>query len=220
MSDVFTERAEYLSDRLTVPISQPRIKVEFRTASATNLPFQDGLFGAALTSPPYATRIDYVRGTLPELAVFGAEDKFVADLRLETTGSPVVDHIETNRHYGLHSMYGMKVLTKIEEHSSKGSRAYYKPWMRAYLTKLQTGLFETDRTVDNDGVICIVVQDSYYKEFRVDIQRIVTEMMESRGRVLKDRKDFPARILRSRMNPRAKRHSGSRRNTESLLVFE
>ena len=91
LSDVFLERVRYLADRLSLARELTSSNgAQFQTASAMCLPFPTGLFGAVLTSPPYATRIDYVRGTLPELAVLGADDAFLSALRKETTGSPVV----------------------------------------------------------------------------------------------------------------------------------
>ena len=92
--------------------------------------------------------------------------------------------------------------------------------MRNYLLNLQAGLFEIDRTVCPNGVVCIVVQDSYYKNFKVDLQRIVSEMVESRGRVMTRRYDYSAHNPRSH----ARHISGTgpasnRHNTETLLVF-
>jgi hypothetical protein len=90
--------------------------------------------------------------------------------------------------------------------------------MANYLNGLQQGLKETVRVV-RTGPICIVVQDSHYKELRVDLQRVVIESMTAMGRQLSSRDDFDAPNLRARMNPRAARHLTDRRNSESLLVF-
>ena len=40
-------------------------------ASSLQLPVASGSIDAAISSPPYCTRIDYVKATLPELAVIG-----------------------------------------------------------------------------------------------------------------------------------------------------
>ena len=93
------------------------------------------------------------------------------------------------------------------------------PWMRGYLNGLQAGLSETVRTVVAEGAICIVVQDSFYKAVRVDLQRIVIEMLSAFGKNLEKRYDYPVTSLRSWMNPRARRHLSIRHNRESLLVF-
>lgn len=91
MTTRFLERVDYLRTRLSVP-GQPDFsqRTEIRLLSATNLPFKSGSFGAAVTSPPYATRIDYVKGVLPELAVLGVGSTDLVKLRQRSTGSPVV----------------------------------------------------------------------------------------------------------------------------------
>ena len=92
--------------------------------------------------------------------------------------------------------------------------------MTNYLASLQSGLEEIDRAVRSDGVVCIVVQDSYYKEVHVDLQNIVTEMFTEIGRPLSCRHDYSA--------PNPRRGSGSEVDKdiarvcsrESLLVFQ
>lgn len=218
LSEVFLERLVFLRDRLTIEEDGAiHPELPFRTGSAAEMPFDSGQFDAALTSPPYATRIDYVKGTMPELAVLGADEAYVGRLRARTTGSPVVAGRSPS--ISLNSDHAQRILETIREHPSKGSAGYYFPWMSRYLTGLQAGLDETARIVKPGGRICVVVQDSYYKESRIALQQIVIEMMTANGRTLTRRRDFAANRLRSRMNPRALRHVRVRHNTESLLVF-
>ena len=191
----------------------------FITGCATALPFGDDEFDGAITSPPYATRIDYVKGTLPELAVLGARPRIISQLREGATGSPVVSGSTKPSVGDLLSPYARRLVNRIEIHSSKGSRSYYAPWMRNYLVNLQLGLKEIDRTVARNGRIAVVIQDSFYKEVHVDMQRVVQEAMHEYGRTLVHRRDYPAKNLRSRMNPRACSHLSTRENCESLLVF-
>ena len=221
LSGVFLERVQYLRDRLSLDRELDVSDGDpFRTASATCLPFATGLYDGVLTSPPYATRIDYVKGTLPELAVLGADDEFLDALREESTGTPVVKGRASDQgDEVLISQYGISILSQIGSHPSKGSRSYYRHWMRRYLIGLQAGLFEINRTVSSGGRICIVVQDSYYKELHIDLQRVIIETIEGLGRRLTNRDDYPATRLRSRMNPEARRHLVHRTNIESLLVF-
>ena len=221
ISTRFRAATKYLESRLRLRPPTPRFKTApFHTGTATRLPYPDSHFDAVLTSPPYATRLDYVKGTLPELGVLGASDRFVARLRRQTTGTPVVAAVPSEDTDPLQTGYGNRLLDAIVSHSSKGSRSYYWPWMSNYLSHLQSGLVEIDRTVDPNGVICIVVQDSYYKEHRIDLQRLVTEILESRGRVLNYCYDYPVRTPRS---PVTILDAGDKRpnrsNTESLLVF-
>ncbi len=217
--DNFQARVCYFHDRIAVPDDMMSSRFRsFRTGSAEKLPFASGVFDGALTSPPYATRIDYVMGVLPELAVLGATATTIAELRRATTGSPVV-HGVTVAPGPLHTKYGCQVLQNIRNHSSRGSPAYYWPWMSNYLQGLQAGLFEVARTVKRKAPLCIVVQDTHYKELHVNLQRIVIEILLGMDRSLHARHDFAVTSSRSRMNPRARLHLRDRDNVESLLVF-
>ena len=118
------------------------------------------------------------------------------------------------------SEYGRTVRDTIEHHPSKGSKHYYVPWIHNYMLGVQEGLSEIVRTVCSGGRICVVVQDSYYKAFHIDTQRIVTEILEGFGKTPVTRQDFSAQTAFSRMNPKATRYLRTRQNVESLLVFE
>jgi hypothetical protein len=215
----FLGRIRYLAERLSVPGDRSHTgRAVFYTTSATSLPFPSGELDAVVTSPPYATRIDYVMNTLPELAILGATPAEIEDLRRCSTGSPVVAGIWDD--LALTSTTGRVVLDVIRRHSSKGSASYYYPWMTNYLRGLQRGLSEVSRVVREKGPICVVVQDSYYKEVHIDLQRIVVETLESRGRRLTDRLDYGTKHHMARMNPYARRHLSVRNNVESLLVFQ
>ena len=220
LSEMFQLQSDQLGNLLSLKHDPIYANGEpFKTGTATNLPFDEALFDAALTSPPYATRIDYVKGTLPELAVLGADEKFLSNLRRKTTGSPVVKGVTDDIAKPLKSACGISILEYIDSHSSKGSQSYYLPWMRNYLGNLQAGLAEINRTVDPRGTICVVVQDSYYKEFLIDLQCIVIETLDSLGRSFLCRHDHPAPNPRAQMDINAQPHTSKRHNTETLLVF-
>ena len=215
----FEERVAFLSERIRVPSHEWTTSLQkLVSGSATKLPFEDDSFDGVITSPPYATRIDYVRGVLPELSVLGADQKAIDALRKVSTGSPVV--LRSNPQQGsITSEYARNILAQVYAHPSKGSAGYYWPWLHKYFESLQSGLREAARVTSADGRVCVVVQDSYYKELHVNLQTIVTEMMTSVGRKVLDRHDYLSRSLRSHMNPSARRHLRRRCNVESLLVF-
>ena len=219
---LFRQEFSFLQERLTLDsATHEAAMAKLHAGSATSLPFPDDHFGGVLTSPPYATRIDYVMGTLPELAVLGADREFLAALRQAITGTPVVaGRPDGQRGSDILSEYGRSVREAVEQHPSKGSKHYYVPWIHNYMLGVQQGLSETVRTVRPGGRICVVVQDSRYKALHVDTQRIVIETLASFGKALVAREDFPAPTVRSRMNPRASQHLKDRKHTESLLVFE
>jgi len=191
----------------------------FRTANAARTGLRDNSFDAVLTSPPYATRLDYVKGTLPELAVLGADSGYVQGLRGESTGSPTVG----GRRGGaadVRSQHGRAILSAIGCHESKGSASYYLPWMTKYLGGLQSGLEEIDRAVAPSGRVCVVVQDSYYKEVHIDLQTVVTETFLTMGWPEPERHDYA--VASRRHGPRyssAGRSVPRLSRKESLLVF-
>ncbi len=189
------------------------------TASAQQLPVETGAHDAAVTSPPYCTRIDYVRSSLAELAVLNLSSGEADALRSATTGTPVLSGGESQLTTDLPSSSARSLLRAIKAHPSKGSRGYYYPWMLRYLSDLNCSMRELHRAVRPDGPICIVVQDSYYKETRIDLQTIATDFLQNLGRTRIKRVDFRVTHLRSTMNPAARRHEKNRSAVESLCVF-
>ena len=217
--ELFLQQAAGLAARLSLTDAQAdRPFSPLKTGSAAATGYRTHAFDAAITSPPYATRIDYIRGSLPELAVLGADEKYVEKLRLTCTGSPKVKGVASSNE-PIQSRSASDLLRAIKEHPSKGSRSYYLPCMANYLRSLQAGLRETHRVVKPHGAICVVVQDSYYKEIHIDMQGIVAEILGAAGRSVVACRDYPA------PNPRRKQQSGRQSHTtirpsiESLLVF-
>jgi DNA modification methylase len=216
LQESFMERVRYFASRLSLLPEHPTPTII--TASAGSLPFPNESFNGAVTSPPYATRIDYVRSVLPELAVLGIVDEQVADLRRSSTGTPVVSG--RSEELCVQSPHALSLLDAVKSHHTKGSKRYYEPWLRRYLASFQKELCELARVTRNDGVVCIVVQDSYYKDIHIDLQQIVAESAEYAGMTVTDRTDFRVNTLRSRMNPRARLYMDSRHNSESLIVMK
>ena len=220
LSTSFTEQLGFLAERLSLRSDQvPRDNSVFETGRANRTGAAEDFYDAVLTSPPYATRVDYVKGMLPELAVLGADQALVRELRGLSTGSPTVDGDRASVE-DVRSKRGRELLCAIESHSSKGSLSYYFPWMANYLMSLQSGLEEIDRTVIDGGVISVVVQDSYYKEIHVDLQGIVEEMLLDMGRPMSFRHDYSAPNPRRGSAPGKRGPHGKKSCRESLLVFK
>lgn len=213
----FLDRTAYLRERLSVDPSETGASCSLYTASADKLPFKNAAFDGVISSPPYATRIDYVKGTLPELAVLGVSEEELSLLRTRTTGTPVV--AGHPKQCDVSSPYAQDLIELISGHRTKGSAAYYGPWIDKYFSSLAASLRETNRVVKSGSPIAIVVQDSYYKELRIDLQRVVVEIMSALGRRTSIRHDYAAKNLLSNMHPFARKHAQKRANTESLLVF-
>ena len=216
----FLSSTDYFARRLSSNRDpNPRTTCRVMTGSSAQITLPSAHFDAVLTSPPYATRIDYVTNTLPELAVLGATDVQISQLRRQTMGTPLVSGTFRGDLDALTSECAVTTIARVAKHQSKASPTYYRSWLGNYLYQLDSGTTEMDRIVARDGTICVVVQDSYYKEILIDLQRIVVETLTSLGRTLYARHDYSVRQLRSRMNPRARRHTRDRNQRETLLVF-
>ena len=215
----FVARAGYLASRLSVTRADPNELASIRTGRAAAILSEERIFDACLGSPPYATRIDYVKGSMPELSVLGLGAQAIATLRRQTTGTPVVRGV--NRNEGTELPEGAEELVeRVACHESHGSASYYGPWLRNYLTEIHEVLELLAARVRPTGRIALVVQDSYYKSLHIDLQRLVTESLAESGRCLIARHDFPVRHSMTHMNSRARSHLGSRKHRESLLVYE
>jgi hypothetical protein len=213
----FLERVQFLSERLRVPAASKPEATRLRIASAVDLTL-DPVVDGCLTSPPYATRVDYVRDGLAELAVLGLGRAQVAELRSTTTGTPVVRGTAKDG-VVLRSGAALATLASVGQHSSHGSATYYAPWLRKYFEELDKSLARISANVRVGGRIGILVQDSHYKALRIDMQTIVVQMMDASRRSLLFREDYPVKHSMARMNPAARLHLAERATAESLLVF-
>ena len=214
----FVERAAYLSSRLNVTKVDPNEQVIIRTGRASVILSEEQSFDACLSSPPYATRIDYIKGSVPELSVLGLSARAVATLRQSTTGTPVVRGVSIADGELLED--AEELVGQVARHKSHGSANYYAPWLRNYLAEIHEVLRLIAARVKRGGRIALVVQDSYYKSLHIDLQHLVTRSLEASGRCLIARHDFPVRHSMTHMNSRARSHLRSRKHTESLLVYE
>jgi hypothetical protein len=122
-------------------------KCALARASSVRLPLPTGSIDAVITSPPYCTRIDYVRATLPELAVINFPDgPKLKRLRDAMLGTPTI----SKRNYGSSRLAGTKCekfLKSVEVHVSKASLSYYLPYYFQYFSSLALSLSEIDRVL-------------------------------------------------------------------------
>lgn len=194
-------------------------RVTIRRASSLKLPIDPASVDAVISSPPYCTRIDYVKATLPELAVIGYPNgTIMRRLRDDMIGTPtmVADVPSKSEKWGTTCA---QFLAAVESHHSKASSTYYSKYYKQYFASLFASLVEIDRVLKKNGRCVLVLQDSYYKGVHNDLPQIVREMTQEYGWVFESRQRFEVDRTLAGVNPRVKCYRTSFKATESVLVF-
>jgi hypothetical protein len=109
-------------------------------------------------------------------------------------------------------------LAAVESHDSKASATYYAHYFERYFDGLSSSLNEIDRVASSRAKMALVLQDSYYKEIRLDLAAVATEMLKPRNWQLLGHADFSTRTLAA-VNPRARKYRSTFTAAESVLLF-
>ena len=188
-------------------------------ASSESLPVADRSVDFVLSSPPYCTRIDYGVATLPELAVLGLglASQFI-ELRKKLIGTPTIQDAvpRADKNWG---QTCSAFLRQLRKHPSKAARSYYYKTFAQYFSGISRSLSELSRCMKTGANCVIVVQDSYFKNLRVDLASIFTEMSEGFGFAPLRRTDFQNLRTFANINSRSRSYRNETSATESILVF-
>jgi hypothetical protein len=188
-------------------------------ASSLDLPLPSESIDAVVSSPPYCTRIDYVKATLPELAMIGYPNGPVTrSLRDKMIGTPTITKLEGRDRERWGSTCA-RFLSAVENHSSKASSTYYLKYYIQYFSSVFASLVEINRVLKNSARCVLVVQDSYYKEVKNDLPQMIIEMGLALGWSMKDKKPFRIKQTLAGLNPDVKAYRRTFRATEFVLVF-
>jgi hypothetical protein len=190
-----------------------------KQASSLQLPISSGTVDAAVSSPAYCTRIDYVRATLPELAVIGYPNGDVMRLlREQMMGTPTINKRLANNGVTWGPTCA-RFLSAVQNHSSKASSTYYLKYYCQYFASAFASLREIDRVLKKSGRCVLVVQDSYYKEVQNDLPQIFIELAAGLGWSLKRKINFQVKQTLAGVNPEVKSYRTNFQATESALIF-
>lgn len=188
-------------------------------ASSWQLPLASNSIDAAVSSSPYCTRIDYVRATLPELAVIGHPNgRVIRRLRERMIGTPTIDEFEDYETDDWGATCG-RFLSAVERHTSKASSTYYLKYYHQYFASIFASLKEIDRVLKPGGRCALVVQDSYYKDKKNDLPRMFIEMAAHYGWSLDKKRHFRVNQTLAGVNPGVKPYRTDFHATEWALVF-
>ena len=126
-------------------------------------------FNFVLTSPPYATRIDYVRKTAIELAVIFPvfrieagkyDEEFLGTTKVRGHDIEVGDFLGD---------YAVNFLNLVRAHPTKSSDGYYVKFFERYIVNYQKSLNNISNICASDSLMIFVVQDSFYKNIRFNL---------------------------------------------------
>jgi len=217
----FTNHVAILDTQLANSIdrrgNQPVCRIE--VASSESLPLQDQTAAAVVTSPPYCTRIDYVVATRPELAILGCTQEEEDELRDRMAGTPTMStaSIAINPSWGATCI---ALIDAVNAHNSRASSTYYSQYYLQYFRSIFTSLEELNRVLVANGTAVFVVQDSFYKEIRIDLATIFTEMGSSLNWDVTAQLNYPVASNLAEINPRSRKYRQSSKATESVVVLQ
>jgi len=207
---IFNRQANYVNFIRSVP------ELHERDFSEAQLP--ESSFDAVLTSPPYLTRLDYVKATLPELLLLNRlNGTNLHQLRLKMMGSPLVG-IDAPLEDIRWGPTALRLINQVRKHPSKASSTYYLRFYLKYFTALYNGIERITLFLNHNGVACIVTQRSHYKEILIDLPQIIVEMGDSLGLYRIDQLDFPWNKSIAIINSCSLK--ASNRTVETAMIFK
>jgi len=188
-------------------------------ASSLQLPVRSDSIDAAVSSPPYCTRIDYVRATLPELAIIRHPNgSVIRRLRERMIGTPTIDDCEEYETDNWGTTCS-RFLSTVERHTSKASSTYYLKYYQQYFASIFASLKEIDRVLKTGGHCVLVIQDSYYKNKKNNLPRMFIEMAAHYRWSLDKKKPFRVNQTLAGVHPNVKAYRSTFHATEWALVF-
>jgi hypothetical protein len=184
------------------------------------MPVSNHVADAIIGSPPYCTRIDYVIGTLPELAVLGYTRNLAdALLRDDMIGSPRLTPTDP----WPRQQWGSTAATfhsSVAAHKSKASSTYYARYFAQYFERLAESFADMARVARTGGKAVLVVQDSYYKELRLPLADVTTEMLIEAGWDISESVSFTRKTTKAAMNPRSRKYRRTHEAIETVVIAE
>lgn len=191
--------------------------------SSVHLPVEANSVNAVVSSPPYCTRIDYAVATLPELRVLGCTDEALKSLRGDMIGTPTMNG---NGSGEIPSQclerWGPTALTFLEavsQHESKASSTYYLRYFLQYFHAVELSLQEISRVLQTGSPCVLVIQDSHYKEVRLDLTSVYEEMANSLCLRSESRLNYPNGGSLARINRGVRKYRASLSAVESVLIL-
>jgi tRNA G10 N-methylase Trm11 len=190
---------------------------QLHTGDFSDFPVTESSVDVVLTSPPYLTRLDYVKATLPELLLLNRLCGLnIVQLRFKMMGSPLVgkDAPPEDIRWG---PTALRLIHKVKALQSKASSTYYLRFYLKYFAALYKGIERIAVCLVPNGLACLVSQRSHYKEISIDLSQIIIEMSNFLGLRVRDRLDFPWNKSIAIVNSRALKANNNTIETAVIL---
>jgi DNA modification methylase len=223
LQQIFATSVQRLANHLTKPeraVAAGQNSPRVRLASSTELPLPDTSVDAVISSPPYCTRLDYVKATLPELAVLGIQEPEIRRLRDQMIGTPTITNVTETLP---HEAWGDKtnaLLARIKGHESKASATYYRKYYLQYFTGMWDSLAELRRILKPGSPAVLVLQDSYYKDIHVDLATLIGDMSQAAGWTEWSRTNFIVPRTMASIHPGSRTYRQQVRTVESAIILK
>lgn len=208
--------AAFIRYRKAIP-AEVRDKCEVVVGDSRRQPFDDDTFDAAISSPPYLTRLDYVVGHLPELAVLGLTASQVESLRSAMIGTPTIGSHDFGADVG---PVAKGIVDRVAKHGSYAASSYYSKNVSQYFQGMADSIAELTRILKSGGHAVIVVQDSRFKDLHLDLAGAVADQAALFGWSQVARKDFINLRSMSSINTRAHNTTRATKPVESVLLLQ
>jgi hypothetical protein len=204
-------------DHSLLPVDPPDVRVAL--CDSRQIQLQSQKVSLTMTSPPYCTRIDYAVATLPELMVLRFGEGDLRRLRKSMIGTPAIvgDFGDSGQVIGSDTCTSL--LQTISGHCSYAAARYYSKTFKQYFFGIFRSLQGIDRLTNPGGHALIVVQDSYFKDVKIDLPVIYREYLEYLGWHLIEQTKFKTRT-KGAIHRFAGRYRRTADATESVLIFE
>ena len=186
-------------------------------SDVADLKLQDCSIDAIVTSPPYPNRTDYIRHYLPAAELLlGADSEAERSLRQAQIGTPLIREALPNTRLP-DSVEDL--IQRVKTHGSYASERYYSKGFLYYFDDMSLTFARMRRWLKPGGLAIIVVQDTYYKEMRVPVADLLTDIAATHELMPVSRKDFPVRHALSRLSAAARASAPARASVESVMML-
>lgn len=215
-ADSVNHLAAFIRYRKQIPVSV-RDKCEVAVGDSRSLPFADASFDAVITSPPYLTRLDYVVGHLPELAVLGLSETDINTLRASMIGTPTIAAANVTTPLGPKAQ---EIVDAVSNHDSYAAKSYYAKNFQQYFEGMADSLAQLTRVLKPGGYATIVVQDSRFKDLHIDLAAAISDQATQLGWSPVDRADFTNVRSMASVNTRAHESARTVKPIETVLLLK